>query len=74
MGTNDYSYSPETIRTFIHLVAGMRRSQNKYLSNRTQPSLLEARQKERQVDGFLIHFAELAVFSSVGEVSGRVQK
>jgi hypothetical protein len=50
--------NPELIRQFIKLVTDMRIRQRAFFSDRNQFTLTAVKAAEKQVDGWLNHFAE----------------
>jgi hypothetical protein len=51
-------HDPEVVKEFIRLVVDLRTKQKTYFSTHSQFALVEAKAAERQVDGWLNHFAE----------------
>jgi|GEM_PF-6716251 hypothetical protein len=58
-------HSPEDVEGFIKLVRSMRNAQWKFLNTRSQNDMIMARAAEKQVDGWLNHFAQLQAFGKI---------
>ena len=65
-------HSPEDVEGFIQLVRSMRNAQVKFLNTRSQVDLVMTQAAEKQVDGWLNHFAQMAAFGRI--VPGEQEK
>jgi hypothetical protein len=65
-------FSSEDVEGFIKLVRTMRNAQARFLNSRSQVDLVMAQAAEKQVDGWLNHFAQVTAFGKI--VPGEQQK
>jgi hypothetical protein len=61
-------FSQEDMSEFVKLVRDMRAKQVAFFANRTQPNMIVAKQAEKQVDGWLNHFAEIRLHQAEATV------
>jgi hypothetical protein len=66
-------YSQDEIDHFVKLVADLRAKQKAYFADRNQNTLATAKAAEKQVDGWLKHFADWSCQLSKGWAAGKEQ-